>query len=78
MTTQSTDTKLAVLINEVGNLKDDVKHIDEKLDKAYVTKPELARIKDQVVRLNWFMYGILTVVGLAVLYAVLNMIGLSR
>lgn len=74
----STDTRLALLANDMGYLKDTVHSIDLKLSSSYVTKEETARLADRVKLLERLVYGIISVVGLGVLYAILNAIGLTH
>jgi hypothetical protein len=78
----SNDTKLALIVNDMAYLKESVHSIDLKLDANYVTKQEfdgrLGRLNDKIRLLNRFMYGTITVICLAVAYAILGVVGLGR
>lgn len=78
----STNTKLAIIANDMGYLKEAIHSIDSKLNSAYVTKQEFdgrfSRLNDKIKLLNRFMYGAISVALLGVAYAILNVIGLGR
>lgn len=74
----STNTRLAVIANDMSYLKEAVHSIDSKLTNNYVTKPELLSVNERLKRLERTGYAIITVIGLSVLYALLNVIGLGK
>lgn len=61
-----TDTKLAVMANDIAYIKDEVKDIKQKLEGQYVTQDEFEPIKKIV-------YGLVTLILTAV---VMGLIGL--
>jgi hypothetical protein len=78
MNDRSNNITIAVMANDIINVKQHLKSIDQKISSTYVTKQEIARLKDQIKLLNSFMYGTVTITLLGVVYAILNVIGLGK
>jgi len=67
MLKQSEETKLAIIAKDVEYIRDSVKKIDRRLEKDYVTRQEFEPIKK-------ISYGLISVVGVAVIGALLSLI----
>jgi len=63
--------ELAVMANDIKHIRGEVTEIKKKLDEDYVTKQEF---NSRLSPMEKIMYGIIGVVGLAVLGAVINQV----
>lgn len=72
------DTMIAVMVNDISYIKDQLKTVDLKVSSNYVTKQDVARIEDRVKLLERFMYGMVSVALLGIAYALLGVIGLGK
>ena len=74
MPDESTDTKIAVMQNDMGYIKHMIEQVDSKLDKNYVTKEEfLAKTQKYDIAVK-VVFGLVGFILVAVLGAVINLV----
>lgn len=66
--------QLAVIASTVKAIERDVEHINTKLDKNYVTRDKHALLEDKVSRMEKIVYGVVSLILIAVVGAMLRFI----
>lgn len=76
MTAQSEETRIALMAQRLENIDNNVKDIKSTLRENYVSKSDLANmggevavLKDQVLRLNQIMFGVIMAILIALVGA---------
>lgn len=67
----STETKLAVLQNDISYIKEKIRTVDDKVSNSYVTKEEFDAKFGPVQKI---VYGLVGVILLAVFGAIINIV----
>jgi hypothetical protein len=68
---------LAVAINDISTIKEDVKEIKIKLEQDYVSKEAFDSLREQVTLLRNMMYGVIGIVMVAFIGALIKLVFLQ-
>lgn len=66
---KSDQVKLAVMAEQIKNIDGNVKDINTKLDKNYITIDKFALVQDKVDRLEKIIYGVIMLLLAAIVTA---------
>jgi hypothetical protein len=73
----SDSANLAVAINDIATIKEDVKEIKIKLETDYITKDTFDSLHEQVTLLRNIVYGLIGLVMIAFIGALIKLVFLQ-
>lgn len=74
MQKETLSIKMAVMAEQINNINEKVTTIDLKLDKNYVTVDKMQSLVDRIDRIEKLVYGVVAVVGSAVILAIIKLV----
>lgn len=74
MAKESTDTKIALIVQQLGTIERDIREIKLSLERNYVTQDQLAPVKKDVAEQRKLIFSVITIIVVAVIGAVLNLV----
>jgi len=74
MANQTQGERLSAMAVSIDNIEKDIDEIKKKLDADYITQDKHALLEDKVARLEKLVYGMVSIILIAVIGAVVSLV----